>query len=81
MSNDGRARERRDRVVTTKARGMASAMYAPNHPGRYFSKKICTAYVVYAPSMSISPWAMLMTPIRPKRDRKTERGEGARWPG
>ena len=26
----------------------------------------CTTYVVYAPSIISSPWAMLMTPMTPK---------------
>jgi len=55
MSNDDALENDADAVVTTKARGMPSAMYAPNHPGRYFSKKISRVRRVRA-SMSISPW-------------------------
>ena len=50
---------------TQKDAGTASARYQSNAPGKCARKRFCTTYVVYAPIMMSSPWAMLMTPMRP----------------
>jgi len=45
--------------------GTANNGYQLNAPGAYCWTRFCTTYVAYAPIMRNSPWAMLITPMRP----------------
>ncbi len=51
--------------ATRKAIGTATSSAAPGKIGALARTNCCTTYVVYAPIITISPCAILITPMTP----------------